>query len=182
MTTWIVLLRGVNVGGRNKLPMAALRASLEEAGFEGVRTYVQSGNVVLRSRVRSASKLASEVVGVVHAAHGLEIEALALTAKALGAAEAGNPFPPEPDERAVHLQFLSGAPRAGAVAALAELAAPSESYEVRGQVLYLHAPDGVGRSKFAARAESKLGVTATARNLRSVRKLLELAAQVEGER
>lgn len=174
-STWIVLLRGVNVGGRGRLPMAELREALEASGFEDVRTYIQSGNVVLRSPARSAARVEDQVKEVVAASHGLELGVQALRASDLEEAEAGSPFRDEPEEKTVHFLFLSAKPAAAGVKALAELAADSETFEVAGRVLHLHAPDGLARSKLAARAEAKLGVEATGRNLRTVRKLLELA-------
>ena len=178
MATWIALLRGINVSGKNILPMAELRRELEGLGFEDVRTYIQSGNVVFRSGARSAAKLADTIAGAVGESHGFRAPVLVLSAAELASAQRQNPFPKVSAEKALHFLFLFEKPRRPDLDALNELASGKEEFRLAGRVFYLHAPDGIGRSKLAARAEKLLGVEATARNLRTVRKLAELVAEV----
>lgn len=175
MATWIALFRGINVGGRNKLPMADLRRELEAAGCSDVRSYIQSGNVVLGSSLRSAKAVSALLADVVEEHHGFRPEVLALKAADLHRALEANPFPEAADEpKTVHLNFLERVPRRPDLQAIERLQAPSESWRLIGRVFYLHAPDGIGRSKLAAAAERHLGEVATGRNLRTCLALVDL--------
>jgi uncharacterized protein (DUF1697 family) len=176
MHTYVALFRGINVGGRNILPMKDLRAVLEVLGCEGVRTYIQSGNVVCRHSEGTASRLAGRMRAAIESSHGFAPEVLLLTAESLERAMNANPFPEgtaEPSK--LHLFFLSTVPVDPDLAALEEARAPSERFELEGDVAYLHAPDGIGRSKLAARLENVLGVSATGRNWRTLCKIMEMA-------
>ena len=177
MATWIALLRGVNVGGKNLLPMAKLRATLTELGFEGVATYVQSGNVVFRSPVRSGAKLQQQISAALEGEFDLTVPVLVLSAKEVKAALDANPFPEASEPKSVHVSFLFTKPKRPDLDALSELATATEVFHLEGRVFTLHAPDGIGRSKLAAQVERKLGVEATARNLRTVTKLVEMASE-----
>ncbi len=174
MRTWILLLRGINVGGANKVKMADLRAALTDAGFDAVASYIQSGNLVAGSNLDRAA-VCNKVAAVIEAEFGFRPACLALTRHELENAMARNPFADEDDPKTVHLWFADGEPASAASNALTALAADSERWHLNAQVLYLHAPEGIARSKFAAAAERKLGVAATARNLRTVRQLLSMA-------
>lgn len=176
MTAWVALFRGINVGGKNILPMAELRAELEELGLGDVATYIQSGNVVFGSGARSAAKLQETIEAAVQRSHGFRPPVLVLAAKELSQALRKNPFPGVSQPKALHFFFLFARPRRPDLAALAELATPTEELRLVDRVLYLHAPDGIGRSKLATRVEKHLGVPATARNLRTVQKLAEMMA------
>lgn len=176
MTTRIVLLRGINVVGKRLLPMRELVAILERDGFEEVRSYIQSGNVVLRSRQGSAAALARRIGTLVRASHGFEPQVLVLSVAELAAAVAANPFADADDHpQTLHLFFLAAAPPQPDLAALAALRTGREGFALNARVFYLHTPDGFPRSKLAARAERLLGVAATARNWRTVNKLLAIA-------
>ena len=178
MATWIALLRGINVGGRNTLPMADLRRVLDESGLERVRTYIQSGNVVFGSRERSARRLEDGIGMAIEAECGFRPDVFVMSAKQLQDAATANPFPEaEATPSTLHLHLLATAVTRPDRAALDALAGPREAWAIRGRTFYLHAPDGVARSKLAARAETILGVPATARNWRTVQKLLELASE-----
>ena len=175
MTVYAALLRGVNVGGHNKLPMAKLRAVLTAAGFADVKTYIQSGNIVFGAPKADKATLAKKVASLIDAEFGFSPPVLLLTQAELAKAEAANPFAArDADEKVVHLFFLAEKPAAKRVAAAQALAAATEQCHVAGRVLYLRAPDGIARSKLAASIERTLGVAATGRNLRTVRKILEL--------
>jgi uncharacterized protein (DUF1697 family) len=178
MITYIALLRGINVGGRNRLPMKELRALLEEIGLQRVRTYIQSGNVVLQSAERDTARLAGQIGGAIAGAYDFEPAVLVLPAQEFDAAVAGNPFPGALSEpKTLHLYFLSAEPPDPDLEALQEFKKEDEEYELRGTVFYLFAPSGIGRSKLAARVEKVLGVPATARNWRTVSKIMDLANQ-----
>ena len=175
MSTWIVLLRGINVGGNNLLPMADLRSALEERECEDVQTYIQSGNVVLRSALRSAGQLQQQVADAIEETRGFRVPVLALKAKELDAALEANPFPHAQDEKALHLFFLFAKPRKPDLEGIAAVAKDSEEFELLGRTFYLHAPEGIARSKAAAQVEKHLGVEGTGRNLRTARKLQDMA-------
>lgn len=175
MITYIALLRGINVGGRNRLPMKELRALLEEIGLQGVHTYIQSGNVVFESAERDTARVAGQIRGAIAGAYDFEPAVLVLPAEEFAAAIDGNPFPGAQSEpKTLHLYFLSAEPPDPDLAALQGLKKEDEEYELQGAVFYLHAPSGIGRSKLAARVEKALGVPATARNWRSVNKIMDL--------
>lgn len=179
MTVYICLLRGVNVLGHNKVTMAELRRTLDEAGLGPARTYVQSGNVVLRSRAGAAA-LARRVETVLSEGLGIAPRVLARRREDFDAAVAACPYAREAARQptSVHALFLERPPAPAAAAALAAVASSRDRHALLGEVLYLHTPDGFARSKLAAAAERKLGVATTARNWRSVLALQALAAEV----
>ena len=175
MTTWIALFRGINVGGNNMLPMAELRGDLEDLKLKNVRTYIQSGNAVFDSTGKSASALAEKIGRKVKEKHGFRPHLFLLTREDLLAAVGSNPFPDAvSDPKTLHFFFLSDPATDANRQALDDARAPTESYRLTDQVFYLHAPDGTGRSKLAANAEKHLGVAVTARNYRTVDKLLAM--------
>ena len=176
MKTWIAFFRGINVGGNNKLPMKELAALLEGLGLSGVRTYIQSGNVVFRSTKGTAAKWSAEIRGAVEERFGFSPWVLVMEATALREIAGANPFPhAEADHKTLHLFFTAGPPSGADRAGLDALKSPSETWAIIDAVLYLHAPEGIGRSKLAARVERLLGVETTARNWRTVREVLALA-------
>lgn len=176
---WISLLRGINLGGHHKLPMAELRELFADAGCADVRTYIQSGNVAFRAPNAEREDLTSRLAGAVEEARGFRPGIILLKYDELEAAAEANPFPEATsDPKTLHLWFLSREPEDTDLDALDDLRTPTEHYELRGAVLYLWAPDGIGRSKLAGRAERAVGVEATARNWRTVEKLRELASEV----
>ncbi|MCP4005692.1 MAG: DUF1697 domain-containing protein [bacterium] len=175
MTTWIALFRGINVGGKNILPMAKLKIDLASLGLKNVRTYIQSGNVVFESTAKSASSLAAKIAGRVEKQHGFRPHVLLLSREDLLASIDSNPFPQAvSDPKTLHFSFLLEPPADPDLKALEDARSPTENYRLIDRVFYLHAPDGVGRSKLAANAEKRLGVVTTARNYRTVNKLLEM--------
>lgn len=165
----LALLRGVNVSGAGRLPMADLRAALGRAGYAGVQTYIQSGNVIFASEA-SEDEDATQIGAVIADVFGFRPSVMVLSEVALQEALANLPFP-EGDEKTVHLFFLAAPAQEGAREKLDALRAGRERYLLTPSVLYLHAPDGAGRSKLLARAETALAGPATARNLRTMRKL-----------
>jgi uncharacterized protein (DUF1697 family) len=178
MKTYIALLRGINVGGRNTLPMNELVARLEEVGCDEVRTYIQSGNAVFRHATQDAPRLAERISTAIRASHGFGPDVLLLTADQLERAVASNPFADaEAEPSRLHLFFLAGSAPSPDTAAIERLRADNERFVLESDVAYLHAPDGIGRSRLAAGLEKALGVAATGRNWRSVNKILDMARQ-----
>ncbi len=180
MNTYIALLRGINVGGRNKLPMRELVALLEKLGLRNVKTYIQSGNVVFQSERTDVAALALEIGHAIESSHGFTPRVMLLDADAVRASMTANPFPEaEAEPKTLHLYFLAETPGNSAVDTLNQLKKENERFHLGNRVLYLHAPDGIGRSKLAERAERTLGVPATARNWRTVSKVMEMALEVD---
>jgi uncharacterized protein (DUF1697 family) len=170
---YVALLRGVNVGGARKLPMKELVPALEELGLEDVATYIQSGNVVFRGPAGKA-KVVAQLERAIERGFGLDVTVMLRTAAELDRVVGGNPF--ADDEANVHVAFLDRRPAAAAVKKLDPDRSPPDELEVRGTEVYLHFPNGYGRTKLGGDyLERVLGVRATARNWRTVTKMLELA-------
>jgi uncharacterized protein (DUF1697 family) len=179
MNQYIVLLRGINVGGRNSLPMKELTALLEEFGCQDIRTYIQSGNVVLKCSETIAARLADSLSLEVEKRRGFKPNVLLVPAEAFERAILANPFPEaESAPRSLHIGFLDGAPRNPDLEKLEEIKRESERFQLIDKAFYLHAPDGIGRSKLASNAERALGVPMTLRNWRTVTKIWELASDI----
>jgi len=173
----IVLLRGINLGSRNRIAMPALREALEDAGFDDVRTYLQSGNVVL-SGAGSASAVAKQCGRVIEQSFGLEIDVVVRTRAQLARVVELNPLVDvATNPKRYQVSFLSGKPSASVMRKLEESAAPAERVVLAGREIYAWHPDGVGRSRlWTLLAGRGLGVTATARNWTTVTSLLDLAS------
>lgn len=178
MATCAVLLRAINLGSRNKIGMPALTALIEACGVRDVTSYVQSGNVIGRAGRSTPAKLESAIAGRIADDLGLDITVLVRTAAQLDAIAAGNPFlttGAEPGH--LHVTFLATKPPADQVKALAARSFPPDEFAVVGREVYLHCPDGYGRSKLNnAFFEKQLGVSATTRNWRTVTALVERVA------
>jgi uncharacterized protein (DUF1697 family) len=178
MITYVCLLRGVNVGGKNRLPMKELRTLLEGPDMRDVRTYIQSGNVVFESEKEDASVLAESISEAIMDSFGFRPQALVLSGEEFEAALAANPYPEaEAEPKTLHLYFMASSPTAPDFEALEELKSENERFQLLDRVFYLHAPDGIGRSKLAAKVEKALAEPTTARNWRSVGKIMALAQE-----
>ena len=176
MNTYIAFFRAINVGGKNPLPMKSLVAILEGMGAHKVKTYIQSGNAVFQSAENNAALLSSQLAAEIKKHHGFEPFTLILGLEALRQACANNPFPEaEADPQSLHLGFLAAKPQRPDLDKLSSLKRISERFHLGDGVFYLHAPEGVGKSKLAASAEKLLGVPMTDRNWRTVCKVVELA-------
>jgi len=163
----VILLRGINVGGHGKLPMKELCEILETLGVVNPQSYIQSGNMVIEGRV-SAEAVEAEIV----AAKGFRPRVMVVPAKVFLDIAAQNPFQ-EPDGKLLHIWFATAAFTFDQEKA-DSLQVESEALHVGAQAIYLHAPKGIGRSKLAAKIEQLAGVPCTARNMNTVRKLLEM--------
>ena len=172
MGNYVVLLRGINVGGHKIIKMAELTTLLQSAGFTQVKTYIQSGNLVLQSD----SHPSKSIHKLIYEQYSFTVDVLAILAADFLTMVAENPYPSF-DGKYVHLFFCQTAPQLDTVK-LQQLKTQSEQVSLAGQVLYLHAPQGVARSKLMAKAEQCLGCTATARNLNTVNKLASMLAAI----
>lgn len=184
MVSHVALLRGVNVGGV-KLAMADLRAVLSSLGYADVSTYIQSGNALFSADGAEPAGLAADIEAALEAQLGMRPRVLVLTRDELAQAVKDNPYPDEPNPKAVHAVFLAGTPGPEQVAVLAEATQKAtekgsrDSAQYVGRVLYLHTPDGFGRSELAVQLARRAGPMSakgagTARNWATVTKLLGL--------
>ena len=174
--TYVALLRGINVGGRTKIAMADLRELFAKLGAEDVTTYVQSGNVVFRSR-EGATKLTPTIERGIAGELGLTVTVVVRTKAQLAKVVAGNPFAGRgaaPTQ--VFVAFLAETPARARVRELDPARSEPDEFRVAGREIYLHYPNGYGKSKLTnAWLEKQLGVASTMRNWRTVTKLAELA-------
>jgi uncharacterized protein (DUF1697 family) len=178
MNTYVAFFRGINVGGNNSLPMKELIAILEDTGARNIKTYIQSGNAVFQSTEKDPSQLANQLAVEIKRRHGFEPYILILDLEAIKRAIAENPFPEaEAEPSSLHLGFLASRPSSPNLVKLSSLKKVSEQFHLSDQVFYLHAPEGVGRSKLASSSEKLLGVPMTVRNWRTVCKVMEMAEE-----
>ncbi len=171
---FLALLRGINVGGNKKVPMAQLKTVFQDLGYTDVSTYIQTGNVWFRAPQVEAATLEAALA----AAFGFPILTLVFPQPEFTAIATGNPFAQEPglDPAHLHVTFLSQPPAAAALKALAAVPAGRERFSLAGRALYLHFPDGYGRAKLENNFLGRtLGVTTTTRNWKTVSVLHALA-------
>lgn len=172
----MALLRGINVGGRNKLPMADLRAWFEEAGCRDVRTYIQSGNVLFRAGAATAKSASRAVSGKLQAQLGHRIPLVTRSAKELLAVAEAHPLAgKQPDGKLLHVVFLAERPSPAALAGLDPKLSHPDRIEASGREIYLSTPNGLARSKFTNDYfDRRLQSVSTARNWNTVQKLREM--------
>jgi len=174
VSSWVALLRAVNLGSRNRVPMPELRARLEAAGHRSVRTYIASGNVLLETRSRSRDAVARELERAIADAFGVGTTVILRTPDELAAVVAGHPF--GRDTARTHVSFLAARPAPEAVERLTAADRGPDRVELAGADVYLRYANGVQGSRLsAAKLERLLGVRGTVRNWRTVEKLAELA-------
>jgi uncharacterized protein (DUF1697 family) len=175
MARQIALLRGINLASRNRVAMPALRAALEEAGYEDVATLVQSGNILLTS-TKQPKTLEREITALVKDAFGVDAATVVRTRDELAGVIERNPIPDGPSiPKLFQVTFFSDEPDAAAVAKLAAQDFGPERVEVIGREAYAWHPEGIQKSKLARALASGLRGDGTARNWNTVTKLLELA-------
>lgn len=135
-----------------------------------VKTYIQSGNAVFDSTIKDAAALAKSIAAAIAGSHGFTPHVLVLKSTELEKAMGANPYPDaENDPATLHITILSAAPKSPDLRTLASIKKDSERFTLKGRVFYLHAPEGIGRSKLAARIEKLLGVPGNSRNWRVVK-------------
>lgn len=175
--TFVALLRGINVSGARPVPMAGLRTGLTAGGFENVRTYLQSGNVVLDSLLNDPREVASAVRERIAEDFGEDVEVLVMPCEEMARVVSANPFlgAPGVDERWLHATFLFEAVAEAKFTPLKLPVAEGEQAAVVGGVMYLYLPHGYGRTKLSnAFFEKVCGCSTTTRNWRTVRALAEM--------
>jgi uncharacterized protein (DUF1697 family) len=174
MTTQVILLRGINVGGHHQVPMAELKALAGDLGHREPRTYVNSGNLVIESD-RDTADVAAELEPALAERFGFDIPVMIRSGAEIAAILAANPYP-DGDPKQVTIAFTADDIEPGAHDRMAELADAAERFRLAGREAYIDFAGGLGRSKLAAHLGRALGTPATTRNLRTVTKLAELAA------
>lgn len=181
LTTFIVLLRGVNVGGANRVPMAELRALLLGLGYADVATLLASGNAVFRRAGGAPERLAADIAAALVQALGVRVPVIVKSAEELAAIVASNPFAATaPDPSRLLVAFAPDAAALAGLAAVAPLVAPTEQFLHGRHAAYLHCPDGILKSKAGEALLGRLGRAATTRNWATVQKLHALAAAASG--
>ena len=184
MAVLISMLRGVNLGGHNKVKMDALRALYESLNCEDARTYVQSGNVIFRTKEKNSASLTKKIQDGIERDFGFRPALILRTAEDLRKVVAANPFAGRRDVEPSKLlvTFLAGDPGPDAKATLRGLnAAHPEELHLLGRELYIYFPNGAGKTKLPwSSVERLLKTQGTARNWNSVTKMLEIAEELEG--
>ena len=175
-STYVALLRGINVGGKNRLPMRDLTCIFDEAGCRHIRTYIQSGNVVFEADSRSSEEIAGRVVAAIAERFGLAIPILLRTAAEMDDVARGNPFlEAGAPADALHALFLADWPEPRRVASLDPERSRTDAFVVRGREVYLWLPNGAARTRLTNDYfDSRLGTTSTGRNWRTIVNLLEM--------
>jgi len=179
MKTFIALLRGINVSGQKKIKMADLRAMLEKMPFQDVQTYIQSGNIVLKSAEKEIALIETEINKMLAKTFGYEVPVLVKSKEEFEQIIKGNPYTAKADLEAKKIYFalLKSAPNATAVAGLDQAQYPHELFQIAKNCVYLNCTKGAGKAKLNNNIiERKLKVVATTRNYRTMTKLLELAS------
>jgi len=172
--TYVALLRGVNVGGKNKLPMKDLVEIFAAAGCSGVRNYIQSGNVIFQANAALAKKIPALVAAEIETRFGFQTRLVLRTAAELRHVIENNPFLSKGEEL-LSVMFLASSPEAGGIAKLDPDRSPSDSFAVHGDIIFMHTPTGLAKTKLTnAYFDSKLQTFSTGRNWKTVLKLLEM--------
>lgn len=174
MNTYIALLRAINVGGNNLIKMADLKLILAGIGLENVRTYIQSGNVAFECAEADKTTLGTKMSAAIETSHGFAPPVFILEKAEIVAALDAFDLAYE-EEKYVYFNFLERPATDAKLSEADDLLLTGDAYKLTDKVLYLHCAAGIGRSKLAVKLNRLLGVEATARNLRSVKKIIELA-------
>jgi uncharacterized protein (DUF1697 family) len=172
----VALLRAINVGGKNRLPMKVLAEIFSEAGAVDVQTYIQSGNAVFRAVPALAELIPSLVTAAILKRFGFEVPVVTRSAEEFRRVANGNPFLTDGvDTTKLHVAFMTDRPDATRAGTLDPGPSSSDEFEMRGREIYLRCPDGMGRTRLTtAYLDAKLATTSTIRNWRTVSKLVDM--------
>ena len=184
MPILVSMLRGVNLGVHNRIKMDDLRALYESLKLENPRSYVQSGNVIFRTKEKNGPQLARKIQGAIQKKFGCCPEIILRTTEEMRKTIAANPFPERTKlaPAKVLVTFLAGKPPGEAAANLDKFKGLPEELHLNGRELYIYFPNGAGRSKLPWSSVDKLlKVTGTARNWNSVQAMLAIAEEMEGK-
>jgi uncharacterized protein (DUF1697 family) len=177
MNTYISLLRGVNVTGHNRVTMEELRRCYEGRGLKNVRTFIQSGNVIFEHPKEDSERIVAKIEKAIRKSFRLEVTVVVRTREEMGKVIENFPFTKTEQDRA-HVTFLSAKPAIVPTREITEVKDGPEKFSVLGREVYLHCPNGYGRSKLSNTFfERKLKVSATTRNWRTINSLYALASR-----
>jgi uncharacterized protein (DUF1697 family) len=177
-STHIALLRGINVGGKNRLPMKQLVAMFADAGARDVQSYIQSGNVVFGAKAALAKRMPELIREAIRTQFGHDVPVVLRSASELAKVVAANPYlraGAEPSS--LHVAMLADKPSKAQIASLDPRRSPHDEYVVVGRDIYMRCPNGIGKSKLTnAYFDAKLGTVSTVRNWRTMLTLVELSS------
>ncbi len=182
MLTYLSMLRGINVGGQNKIKMEELKSLYESLGFKNIRTYIQSGNVIFGSAGKDTKELSNLIEEKIKEVFRLSVSVLLRTPAELQHIIDANPFINDKhiDTGKLYITFLSIAPKASALSEMKEIRGDPDKFYIVDREIYLYCPDGYGRTKFSNDFfERKSGIAATTRNWKLVNTLLEMTRDQE---
>ncbi len=177
MQTYIAILRGINVSGKNKIAMKELKAVFDGAGYQNVATYIQSGNVVFRHKQTAEKTLAQQITQLIKTAFGLDVPVLVRTADDIQKAYDENPFLKQKgiDADKLHITFLADIPTQENIDKANTYNYTPDEFIIAVNNVYVHCPNGYGNTKLTNTFfENKLKVQATTRNLKTAAKLVEM--------
>ncbi len=181
MTTYLSILRGINVSGQKVIKMDALRKMFEDLGYTNVQTYIQSGNVIFQTDSADPRTLEKTIAEGIHNYFALDVPVMVLTAKELLQIVDNNPFMEDGSRDVAHLHvtMLQKLPEASRVELLQQTSFPGEEFMLIDRAVYLHCPNGYGRAKLTnGFLEKKLNVTATTRNWKTTTELLRMTKEL----
>ncbi|GAB5565521.1 MAG: DUF1697 domain-containing protein [Winogradskyella sp.] len=179
MKTYIALLRGINVGGHRKVPMAELKKLMADTGFENVKTYIQSGNIVFQTKKENPKELEIIIYEAIIGKFGFEASVIVKTRSQLQKIFDDCPFS-EQKKMDSYFAMFSQIPETNLVKEASEKTYENEEYEIINDCLYLYCANGYGKAKFSLNYfEKKLNVSATSRNYKTMLKLLSLSKEME---
>lgn len=178
MPKYICLLRGINVSGKNIIPMVQLKEAFEQSGFKQVQTYIQSGNIVFNSKLKNPNQIETETEELIHSIFNLTIKSMVFSISDFKNILELNPFKKEAELEPAKmiLTFLEGIPNEEALAKIPE--SGNDQWQLIGRCVYLYCPDGYGKTKLTHSVfESKLKIKATARNWRTCVQIVQMATE-----
>ena len=177
MTKFIALLRGINVSGQKQIKMPDLKSLFEESGFQNIETYIQSGNVIFTSKEKLPEKLEQKISLAIKRKFGFDVQIIVLTPEEIEYVLNNNPFIKKKKEsEKLYVTFLAKSPSNENINKLNAIDYSPEEYIIDGRYIYLFVPNGYSKAKLNNNFfESKLNVSATTRNWKTVNKLLELS-------
>jgi uncharacterized protein (DUF1697 family) len=177
LTTYVAMLRGINVSGKNLIKMESLRQLFETLGFSDIQTYVQSGNVVFKAAHDDETRLSETISRQIEADFSFKVPVMIRTGNEIHSIIKANPFLKDSsvDVSKLHVTFLSTRPSKVGLEKLDALPLTNDKFHVQGREIYLYCPDGYGTTKLSNNAFEKcLSVSATSRNWKTVCALFDL--------
>jgi uncharacterized protein (DUF1697 family) len=175
MQTYIAILRGINVGGKNKLPMAELKEKISSIGLRHIQNYIQSGNLVFQSDEPNTAELASRIRRSIYNEWGYNVPVLVMVAQELAEIISANPFSSSKDISLLHITFLSEIPDPNRINTLSVIQDSPNEFKIDKKAVYLFCPNGYSKTKLTnTLIERKLKVTATTRNLKTALALQQM--------